>query len=65
MLQVSEIRGIWTVTDGFYYSKDPFIRREAAYEAVYIHSQEAEKLKALQSKMKEQRRHLDELEEHM
>ena len=32
---------------------------------MYIRSHEAEKFKALQSKVKEQRRHLDELEEHM
>ncbi|OJJ79931.1 uncharacterized protein ASPGLDRAFT_926833 [Aspergillus glaucus CBS 516.65] len=50
---------------GFLAEKDSFSRREAAYEAMYIRSHEAEKLKLLQSQLKEQRRYLDAMEEHI
>jgi hypothetical protein len=50
---------------GFLAEKDAFSRREAAHEAMYIRSHEAEKLKHLQRQLKEQRRHLDAMEEHI
>ncbi|BCR91208.1 uncharacterized protein ACHE_70051A [Aspergillus chevalieri] len=50
---------------GFLAEKDSFSRREAAHEAMYIRSHEAEKLKLLHRQLKEQRRHLDAMEEHM
>ncbi|KAN0069524.1 ATPase inhibitor, mitochondrial [Elaphomyces granulatus] len=46
-------------------AEDQFTRREAAQETLYIREKEMEKLKALRVKLKEQRRHLDELDKHM
>lgn len=45
--------------------KDPFTRREAAHEGMYIRAQEAEKLNTLRHKLKEQRKQLDDLEQHV
>jgi len=44
---------------------DQFTRREAAQETFYIREKEMEKLRALRVKLKEQRRHLDELDNHI
>lgn len=45
--------------------KDAFTRREAAHEGMYIRAHEAEKLEALRMKLKEQRKQLDQLEQHV
>ncbi|KAJ5170065.1 ATPase inhibitor IATP mitochondria [Penicillium coprophilum] len=45
--------------------KDSFARREAAHEAMYIREKEMEKLERLKAKVKEQRKHMDELDKHM
>ncbi|GAB1206612.1 hypothetical protein APSETT445_005302 [Aspergillus pseudonomiae] len=44
---------------------DQFTKREAAQENLYIHEKEREKLLALHNKVKEQRKHLDELDKHI
>ncbi|OGM40121.1 mitochondrial ATPase inhibitor [Aspergillus bombycis] len=44
---------------------DQFTKREAAQENLYIHEKELEKLLALRNKVKEQRKHLDELDKHI
>ncbi|KAJ6081777.1 hypothetical protein N7499_006651 [Penicillium canescens] len=46
-------------------SGDAFTRREAAQESLYIREKELEKLAALKKKIAEQRKHLDELENHI
>ncbi|KAE8388432.1 mitochondrial ATPase inhibitor, IATP-domain-containing protein [Aspergillus alliaceus] len=44
---------------------DQFTKREAAQENFYIHEKEREKLLALRRKVQEQRKHLDELDQHI
>ncbi|KAJ5988663.1 hypothetical protein N7481_003873 [Penicillium waksmanii] len=50
---------------GFLAEKDQFQRREAAQEGLWIKQQEREKLEALRTKLKEQRKHMDELDKHL
>ncbi|KAF5857047.1 hypothetical protein ETB97_006401 [Aspergillus alliaceus] len=46
-------------------ASDQFTKREAAQENFYIHEKEREKLLALRRKVQEQRKHLDELDQHI
>ncbi|PYH40910.1 uncharacterized protein BP01DRAFT_395520 [Aspergillus saccharolyticus JOP 1030-1] len=46
-------------------SGDAFTKREAAQEARYIHEKELEKLQKLRQSIKEQREHLDKLDQHI
>ncbi|KAJ5574314.1 uncharacterized protein N7459_008741 [Penicillium hispanicum] len=46
-------------------SGDAFTKREAAQEALYIREKELEKLAKLKQKIGDQRKHLDELENHI
>ncbi|KAJ5503698.1 ATPase inhibitor IATP mitochondria [Penicillium fimorum] len=50
---------------GLMAEKDSFARREAAHEAMYIREKEMEKLERLKAKVKEQRKHMDELDKHI
>ncbi|KAJ5708789.1 hypothetical protein N7493_010123 [Penicillium malachiteum] len=50
---------------GFLAEKDPFTRREAASEAMYIREHEREKLELLRKKLKEQKRHTEELDKYL
>ncbi|KAJ5274798.1 hypothetical protein N7505_003343 [Penicillium chrysogenum] len=50
---------------GFIPEKDSFARREAAHEGMYIRQIELEKLERLKQKVKEQRKHMDELDKHI
>ncbi|KAJ5142548.1 ATPase inhibitor IATP mitochondria [Penicillium bovifimosum] len=45
--------------------KDSFTRREAAHEGMYIRQQELDKVRRLKLKLKEQRKHMDELDKHL
>ncbi|KAJ5543587.1 ATPase inhibitor IATP mitochondria [Penicillium sp. DV-2018c] len=45
--------------------KDSFTRREAAQEGMYIRQQELDKINRLKLKLKEQRKHMDELDKHL
>ncbi|KAJ5374351.1 ATPase inhibitor IATP mitochondria [Penicillium concentricum] len=45
--------------------KDSFAKREAAHEGMYIREREMEKLERLKAKVKEQRKHMDELDKHL
>ncbi|KAJ5605454.1 hypothetical protein N7510_008235 [Penicillium lagena] len=53
------------ITSNSPHRKDQFTRREAAEEAMYIRKQEVEKLDTLRKKMKEQQKHLNELDKHI
>lgn len=44
---------------------DAFTKREHAQEELYIRQQEVEKLRAIQAKLAEQRKHIDELDKHI
>ncbi|QKX53566.1 uncharacterized protein TRUGW13939_00645 [Talaromyces rugulosus] len=46
-------------------SSDAFTRREAASENKFVKEKELEKLSLLKQKLKEQRRHLDDLDKHI
>ncbi|KAJ5964004.1 ATPase inhibitor IATP mitochondria [Penicillium vulpinum] len=50
---------------GFMAEKDSFAKREAAHEAMYIREQEKQKLERLKAKLKEQRKHMNELDKHL
>ncbi|KAJ5649515.1 uncharacterized protein N7484_003238, partial [Penicillium longicatenatum] len=50
---------------GFMAEKDQFTRREAANEGMYIHELEKEKIELLRKKLKEQRKHNEELDKHL
>ncbi|KAJ5823831.1 hypothetical protein N7447_006171 [Penicillium robsamsonii] len=50
---------------GFMAEKDAFARREAAHEAMYIREKEMEKLERLKAKVREQRKHMNELDKHI
>ncbi|KAJ5888593.1 ATPase inhibitor [Penicillium taxi] len=50
---------------GFLAEKDQFARREAAQEGLYIRKAELEKIERLRAKLKEQRKHMDELDKHL
>ncbi|KAJ5609749.1 hypothetical protein N7528_010316 [Penicillium herquei] len=46
-------------------SGDSFTKREAAQEAMYIREKEIEKLHKLKKQIGDQRKHLDDLEDHI
>ncbi|KAJ5551562.1 hypothetical protein N7535_000493 [Penicillium sp. DV-2018c] len=46
-------------------SGDSFTKREAAQESLYIREKELEKLKQLKQSIQQQRKHLEELENHI
>ncbi|CAI7652444.1 unnamed protein product [Penicillium bialowiezense] len=50
---------------GFMAEKDSFTKREAAHEGIYIKQLEMEKVERLRQKLKEQRKHMDELDKHL
>ncbi|KAJ6110576.1 ATPase inhibitor [Penicillium sp. IBT 16267x] len=50
---------------GFMAEKDPFIRREAANEGMYIRELEKEKIELLRKKLKVTKKHNEELDKHL